>query len=588
MTCENQIIVPLADQSEAEAGTSNNKAMTPLRVKQAIDAQATSQDVLASESGASMIGYKLPITEALARMAQGKLAENVSVFDFLPYAKHSQILARTNTDDLSDWINEGILQNPECNGIRLFVPPGLYNFEQPLVCEQHISMYGAMGRETMDNSADASGDTGTRWRYRGNSGHLLSLMAPDADNHRTVVSIRDMMLVHNRLLDNGYENTNAVDGCALYLKGGLLPSQGTRQLRFLIDNVMAAQAIDHNILIEGNTYGSEIGYVHLHRAGKNGLRSLYGPAAGETRMGMVRAFQNGWNGTNDLDRAGVAISAALAEIGQLSSSEARGPGVMFGGIVNVGSLQIESCGLDVLPTDRKQIIFGWEENGLLSANIQSFLMDAGDAYEGAYIHHSRYAANVRMRGYFSNTLGSVGRHVELQAPSGPNACGEIDIRETNASVFLDQGGGYNVKSGIEVRLRHGAQISLTGNDETAAFQPLELYDPRGCWSNHRFTAPHNLILDPSLVLSLSGLDKANHDRMRVYTFVNGSLYRTTPFDPSSYVRAGATLATFPVGLPSIPLDQGDYVEFKYDVTGGATSVGLVPHESYLTLTTLPG
>src|SRR3546814_15865518 len=47
---------PIASQSEAEAGASNSKAMTPQRVKQAIDALGVSQDVLASSSGGEMVG----------------------------------------------------------------------------------------------------------------------------------------------------------------------------------------------------------------------------------------------------------------------------------------------------------------------------------------------------------------------------------------------------------------------------------------------------------------------------------------------------------------------------------------------------
>ncbi|WP_374525229.1 hypothetical protein [Sphingopyxis sp.] len=48
--------VPTASQAEAEAGMIDEKAMTPLRVKQAIDALGVSQDVLASSSGGERVG----------------------------------------------------------------------------------------------------------------------------------------------------------------------------------------------------------------------------------------------------------------------------------------------------------------------------------------------------------------------------------------------------------------------------------------------------------------------------------------------------------------------------------------------------
>ncbi len=47
--------IPLATQAEAEAGSDNTKRVTPLRVKQAIDANVPSNDTLASVSGADKL-----------------------------------------------------------------------------------------------------------------------------------------------------------------------------------------------------------------------------------------------------------------------------------------------------------------------------------------------------------------------------------------------------------------------------------------------------------------------------------------------------------------------------------------------------
>jgi len=83
------------------------------------------------------------------------------------------------------------------------------------------------------------------------------------------------------------------------------------------------------------------------------------------------------------------------------------------------------------------------------------------------------------------------------------------------------------------------------------------------------------------------MDKANHDRMFLYIKLNGTNHRLLPIDPASLTRAGGTLATVSLVLPTIPMDQGDYLEFEYDVTGGAPSVGLAEDQSYLNLSALP-
>lgn len=73
---------PISSQPEAEAGVVNTGRMTPLRVKQAIDALGVSQDVLASSIGASMMGYLLNATDAVARTAEDKLSDAINAKDF--------------------------------------------------------------------------------------------------------------------------------------------------------------------------------------------------------------------------------------------------------------------------------------------------------------------------------------------------------------------------------------------------------------------------------------------------------------------------------------------------------------------------
>lgn len=78
--------LPLASQAEAEAGTDNAKRVTPLRVKQAIDALGVSAETLASTAsgkGAALIGFKADITGSKARDLAIKVGEtHVDALDF--------------------------------------------------------------------------------------------------------------------------------------------------------------------------------------------------------------------------------------------------------------------------------------------------------------------------------------------------------------------------------------------------------------------------------------------------------------------------------------------------------------------------
>lgn len=77
MTC-----LPIATQTEAEAGVVNDKSMTPLRTKQAIDALGVSQTVLASPTGGEMVGFEQTGTGTVERDMLDKARETISVEDF--------------------------------------------------------------------------------------------------------------------------------------------------------------------------------------------------------------------------------------------------------------------------------------------------------------------------------------------------------------------------------------------------------------------------------------------------------------------------------------------------------------------------
>lgn len=72
---------PVNSQAEAESGAVNTGRMTPLRVKQAIDAIGVSRAVLASTSGAAVVGFVQSGTGSDERTVQDKGREIVSFAD---------------------------------------------------------------------------------------------------------------------------------------------------------------------------------------------------------------------------------------------------------------------------------------------------------------------------------------------------------------------------------------------------------------------------------------------------------------------------------------------------------------------------
>jgi hypothetical protein len=96
---------PLASQAEAEAGADNAKRVTPLRVKQAIDAQAVSLANLSStdaDKGAALVGFEQTgLTDAEATTALKKLQERISLLDVLTDAERTDVLAGTNAIDIT-------------------------------------------------------------------------------------------------------------------------------------------------------------------------------------------------------------------------------------------------------------------------------------------------------------------------------------------------------------------------------------------------------------------------------------------------------------------------------------------------------
>lgn len=94
MTC-----LPIATQAEAEAGTVNDKVMTPLRVKQAIDVLGVSQDALAAPTGGEMVGFQQSGDDAVESDIRAKTAQIVTDRDFTTGLVGALAAVRNNNDN---------------------------------------------------------------------------------------------------------------------------------------------------------------------------------------------------------------------------------------------------------------------------------------------------------------------------------------------------------------------------------------------------------------------------------------------------------------------------------------------------------
>lgn len=116
---------PLASQVEAETGADNTKRMTPLRVKQAINAQAVSLTNLASTDpgqGAGLVGFEASGADAVARDLLSKAREKVSILDFGAVAD-----GVTPCADAFDAVQDAVGQFAE-----IVMPPGEYVIERTI------------------------------------------------------------------------------------------------------------------------------------------------------------------------------------------------------------------------------------------------------------------------------------------------------------------------------------------------------------------------------------------------------------------------------------------------------------------------
>lgn len=137
--------IPLASQAEAEAGTDNAKRVTPLRVKQAIEALGVSAVNLASADtakGASLVGtgnrWSAPYFSALDALVG---AQDANVLWWIPRAEWAAIQDNSSTTDHSTYIQAAIDALNAAGGGTLKFPDGRYN--ACVVLKSGVSLIGA-------------------------------------------------------------------------------------------------------------------------------------------------------------------------------------------------------------------------------------------------------------------------------------------------------------------------------------------------------------------------------------------------------------------------------------------------------------
>ncbi|WP_062770392.1 right-handed parallel beta-helix repeat-containing protein [Sphingopyxis terrae] len=125
---------PVASQAEAEAGVVSDKAMTPQRVSQAIDALGVSQAVLASSSGGEMVGVKRSEPSTVSATAKTLFEQTVSARDW----GVSGLSTSSDIAKLQAAVDEAPL------GSTLLLPGGVI-FSDGLSITRHINIRGENG-----------------------------------------------------------------------------------------------------------------------------------------------------------------------------------------------------------------------------------------------------------------------------------------------------------------------------------------------------------------------------------------------------------------------------------------------------------
>lgn len=101
-------------------------------------------DALASDAGASLVGFKQAASGAVERSVQSKLRDRISLLDFIPESEHAAIRAYTSTYDATAAINSAYAQAKAVRG-TLWCPSGLYNVSSTITLDGQASIVGEGG-----------------------------------------------------------------------------------------------------------------------------------------------------------------------------------------------------------------------------------------------------------------------------------------------------------------------------------------------------------------------------------------------------------------------------------------------------------
>lgn len=512
-----------------------------------------------------------------------------SWFAFIPREHHADIAEGRSTWDATATIQK-MLDEVE-PGSAIYCP-GQVNIDGTLLLNRSVTLQGNPGRDHFDNSWEAT-PASTVFRQRANAADLFRIETQP--NVRINVVLRDLLGLGNRFADGqgGRENPAARQGRILAADGG---TSGASQVRLILENFAACNAVDQGADLAGNLYGSRARDCFFFRNGKQGLRARGGSQIGECHISGVRLFQNGFRGGNQQEQANFDWQGGQLDVEQMSSSEAAGAGIRVGGLLRMNSVQIESCGLDVEPVAREQFVLGDDGAGVLSADIRNLMADPGDLYEGAVLVMGKGARNVRVSGRINNALGPRGVDIARR----PNS-GELDLFGLSGlRKIRDESADFNVGIPLFVQARHPGGEEQTGDGSIVSFAPelldqqMASYDP----ASGLITAPCNCTLDLSLKLQFQGIADEHVDGSVVFEVQeeNGGSWESGSNGGRLWVFNPARLATgsasggrgdFTVREP-VPLRAGARARFRYWVNGGARTIRLTQAQSFLSIRTWRG
>ncbi len=147
---------------------------------------AVSLSTLALGSGASLIGYLNGLSGAVDRTVFSRLADRVSIFDFIPVNLQSAIVARTSTTNVSSYIQAAEDALDALGGGEIFFPAGEYYITSQINKKSNITWQGHDDRYSVEivcaqnnGYAISASSTDVEWtisgfRFTGASGSILS------------------------------------------------------------------------------------------------------------------------------------------------------------------------------------------------------------------------------------------------------------------------------------------------------------------------------------------------------------------------------------------------------------------------------